>query len=160
MTLLVVSTLLFACSTPVDNSEKNIKIIEDYIAAVEELNSEAMDQILDDSYIGYGPSYNNEINKDDAIANWKNYTENLYKSIDYKKSRTLAVKVPDGENKGEWVTNWAELHIIYKESDAEVTIWANTLYQIENEKIIKSYTIYNEADALFQLGYTFINENE
>jgi hypothetical protein len=31
---------------------------------------------------------------------------------------------------------------------------------IENGKIVKSYTFYNEADALKQLGYIFIDSNE
>lgn len=152
--------LLIGCTSTVDNSEKNIAIVENYIKTVEELNSEGMDNFLADSYIGYGPSHDNEIDKEGAIQNWKDYSANLYQSIDYRKSKTLAITIPDGENKGEWVTNWAELHIVYKATNAEVTIWANTLYQIENEKIIKSYTIYNEADALHQLGYIFINDNE
>jgi len=156
--LLIVATFL-SCEKANDNSEKNIAIVEQYIQAVEDLNSDGMDNLLADNYMGYGPSYNNEINKEDVIKNWKEYSTTLYKSIDYVKSRNIAVSIPDGENKGEWVTNWAELNIVYKENNAEITIWANTLYQIENNKIVKSYTIYNEADALHQLGYMFINDN-
>jgi hypothetical protein len=56
------------------------------------------------------------------------------------------------------VSNLAELSIVYQKDNKEVTLWANTLYQIENRKIVKSYTIYNEADALNQLGYIFIKK--
>ncbi|MDZ4747926.1 MAG: hypothetical protein SH808_05525 [Saprospiraceae bacterium] len=60
-----------------------------------------------------------------------------------------------GDNNGEWVGNWAELTIGYQDGGS-VTIWANTDYLIENGKIIRSLTFYNEADALRQLGYTII----
>jgi len=157
--IILMGTVLMGCSTSVNNSEKNIALVEKYIKAVENLDSEGMDKFLAEDYMGYGPSHDNEINKEDAIKNWKESSENLYKSIKYTKSRNIAVTIPDGENKGEWVTNWAELKIVYKKDNAEVILWANTLYQIENDKIIKSYTIYNEADALHQLGYIFINDN-
>ncbi len=157
--VMVIVSVMISCTKTEDNSEKNIAIVEQYIQAVEDLNSEGMDTLLDEDYIGYGPNYGSSINKEDALKNWKEFSTNLYKSIDYNKSRNIAVTIPDGENKGEWVTNWAELTIIYKKNNAEVKLWANTLYQIENGKIIKSYTIYNEADALNQLGYVFINNN-
>ena len=157
--IIFIVTVSMGCSTSVDNSEKNIALVENYIHVVESLDSEGMDKFLADDYMGYGPSHDNEINKEDVIKNWKEFSTNLYKSIKYTKNRNIAVTIADGEHKGEWVTNWAELNIVYKEDNAEVILWANTLYQIENDKIIKSYTIYNEADALHQLGYIFINDN-
>jgi hypothetical protein len=157
LTLLVIITFL-GCSKIIDNSKENIALVEQYIKAVENLDSETMGALLADDYIGYGPSYGASINKENAIKNWKESSANLYKSIKYTKSRNIAVSIPDGENKGEWVTNWAELTIVYKKDEANVTLWANTLYQIENGKVIKSYTIYNEADALNQLGYIFVKE--
>ncbi len=155
--LLAVFVIMVGCSNSDKNSEKNIAIVEQYIQAVEDLNSEGMDELLADDYMGYGPNYGSSINKEDALKNWKYFSTTLYKSIDYEKSRNIAVTIPDGENKGEWVTNWSELKIVYEKDNAEVNLWANTLYQIENSKIIKSFTIYNEADALNQLGYVFIN---
>ncbi len=78
--------------------------------------------------------------------------------VKYNKLRYAAVTIKDGENQGEWVSNWGELHIVYKNKQ-EVTLWANTIYRIEKGEIVKSYTFYNEADALRQLGYVFINPN-
>ncbi len=118
-----------------------------------------MESLLDDSYYGFGPSYGDSINKDQAVINWKYNVEHLYKSIKYNKSRNAAVIITTGDNQGEWVSNWGELHIVYKD-DRHVTLWANTTYKIENGKIVKSYTFYNEADALEQLGYVFINTND
>jgi len=157
---LLLATVMVSCSKTDQNIQKNKTLIEKYVSAVENKDTETMVSLLDDNYIGLGPSVNDSINKENAITNWENNLENLYESIQYSKSRVIAVNVPDGENKGEWVSNWAELKIVYKKDKKNVTIWANTVYQIENNKIIKSYTFYNEADVLEQLGFVFINPND
>lgn len=157
--LLLVFGLIVSCSQN-QNTEKNVQLIDNYVKAVESLDQEAMSSILDDNYMGYGPSYGDSINKTNAIANWKYNVEHLYESIKYSKSRSMAVTVPDGENEGDWVSNWAELNIKFKEDLGEVNIWANSVYKIENGKIVRSFTFYNEADALEQLGYVFLyNDN-
>jgi len=151
--------VFLGCSIQNDNSEKNIAVVEKYIQSVENLDYQTMESLLDDSYFGYGPSYGDSIGKAQAIVNWKHNVETLYKSIKYKKSRNAAVTIKTGDNKGEWVSNWGELHIEYK-NGKHVTLWANTTYKLENGKIIKSYTFYNEADALKQMGYVLYNTND
>jgi len=86
--------------------------------------------------------------------------ENLYAGIKYNRSRNIAVSITTGDNQGDWVSNWAELDITYKDGRGPVTIWTNTIYQVQDDKITKSYTFYNEADALRQLGYVFIHPEE
>ena len=130
-----VITLLIGCSTPKDNSQSNVILIEKYVQAVENLDYQTMEDLLDEKYIGLGPSINDSIGKIDAIKNWKSNVKNLYKNIDYNKSRNIAVHIPDGENKGEWVSNWAELTIVYQ-SEEQATIWVNTVYKMENGKIV------------------------
>ncbi len=157
--ILILLIVLSSCNTIDKTSEHNKVLIEKYVKAVENNDTATMESLLAENYEGFGPSVNDNIDKKGAIKNWKENVENLYESIHYSKSRVIAVNVPDGENKGEWVSNWAELKIVYKKDKKEVTIWANTVYQVENNKIIKSYTFYNEADVLEQLGYVFINPN-
>jgi len=157
---LLLLMLMIACSTTDQNLEKNKILVEKYVTAVENMDTATMESLLADNYEGFGPSVNDKIDKEGAIKSWKENIENLYKNIHYSKSRVIAVNVPDGENKGDWVSNWAELKIVYKKDKKEVNIWANTIYQIENNKIVKSYTFYNEADVLEQLGYVFINPND
>lgn len=111
---------------------------------------------MDDNYIGLGPSFNDSIGKEQAVINWKYNVENLYETIKYERAFAAPVHIEAGYNKGDWVSGWAELHITYKSGES-VVIWANTAYKIENDKIVKSYTFYNEADALEQLGYVFID---
>jgi hypothetical protein len=134
----------------------NILLVQGYVKAVEELDFTAMEKYLDENYLGMGPSYGDTISKSEAIENWKWNVENLYEKIHYNRSRFAAVTIPDGENKGEWVANWAELNIVYKNGVGSVTLWANTNYLIEKGKILRSLTFYNEADALRQLGYSFV----
>jgi hypothetical protein len=149
---LIMIGFMWSCA-PNDHSKENVALIQNYIKAVENLNYDAMDDLLAESYLGVGPSRNDSITKDQAISNWKNNVQHLYEKISYSKSRSLAVKTSEGE----WVSNWADLTIVYKQDQKEISILANTIYQIENGKIVKSYTFYNEADALEQLGYVFIN---
>ena len=152
-------TTLVSCTTN-NNNQKNTTLVEKYVQAAEGLDYTTMESMLDENYIGHGPSVNDSIGKEQTLENWKNNIENLYESIDYNKSRNIAVTVDSGENQGEWVSNWAELKIVYKKDKKEVVIWANTTYQIDHGKIVKSYTFYNEADVLEQLGYVFINPND
>lgn len=157
--LLFVLPLLMNCSSNNRQAEKDIQLIEKYVQSVENMDYKTMESLLDDNYYGYGPSFGDSIGKTQVIKNWKKNIETLYESIQYIRSRNTAVTIPDGDNKGEWVSNWGELHIKYK-NGKEVTLWANSTYKIENDKIVKSYTFYNEADALEQMGYVFINPDD
>ena len=152
--------LLAACNSAEKKAAENVALIERYVEAVENLNHELMDSFLAEDYQGYGPSTNDSINKEGAVVSWKKNVDELYEKIDYKASRSIAVTIPDGENQGEWVSNWAELEITFKEDDRQVKIWSNTVYKIENGKIARSYTFYNEADALEQLGYIFFDPSK
>jgi hypothetical protein len=155
--ILLMFALLASCTPQTNSSAENVELIKKYVEAVELNDTAVMENLLADDYLGLGPSVNDSIDKTGAIANWKENIGNLYESIKYSKSRILSTNVPDGENKGEWVSNWAELKIVYKKDQKEVTVWTNTVYKIENNKISKSLTFYNEADVLKQLGYVFIN---
>ena len=152
--------LMMGCSSFGDNSEDNIALVEKYIAGVENLEFDIMDAILADDYQGLGPSIGDSIGKAQALENWKLNVETLYELIEYQSSRNIAVNITSGDNQGEWVSNWAELYIEYKNDIGAVTIWANTIYKVENKQIVKSYTFYNEADALRQLDYVFYNPND
>ena len=163
-TLLINTFLLLlfisACSQADKQTADNIGLIEKYVKAVEEKDYTTMESLLAESYKGYGPSHSDSTNRTAALASWKENIENLYQSISYNRSRMAAFTLQEEPNKGEWVANWAELEINYKDGRGPVIIWANTNYKIENGKIVKSYTFYNEADALRQLGYELLDRTE
>lgn len=151
------SFLLMACQQGAQHAEKNIAIVDGYVNAVQALDYDAMDTYLSNDYIGFGPSVADSVNKANAVKQWRSNVEMIYDKIEYKQSRSIAVIVPDGENQGEWVSNWANLQITFKGNGEQVTIMANTVYKIDDDKISRSYTFYNEADALEQMGYIFFN---
>lgn len=157
--VIILGFSLLSCSRQTLTDE-NVKLIDRYVQAVEDLDYGTMENLLDDEYLGLGPSYGDSIRKPEAIQNLKSNIENLYERIDYDKSRNLAVHVPDGPDKGDWVSNWAELSITYKNSGKKVKVWANSVYKVREGKIVKSMTFYNEADVLEQLGYVFINPGD
>jgi ketosteroid isomerase-like protein len=108
--------------------------------------------------MGYGPSVGDSTNKEEAIKNWKYNAENLYESIKYTRHQNIAVTVKEGgdADAGDWVSNWAYLTIKYKDGRGPVNVWVNAIYKIENGKIARSRTFYNEADVLRQLGYEMV----
>ena len=156
----LISMFFIGCSNHQKNTEQNVLLIEKYVDAVETENYNVMSSLLDDNYLGLGPSINDSIGKVEALANWKANMDKLYDKIEYQKSRNVAINITSGDNQGEWVSTWAQLEITYKGDIGSVTIWANTIYQIKNNQIVKSSTFYNEADALRQLGYVFINPDD
>jgi hypothetical protein len=158
--VLLTSILFIGCNNNQKNAERNVLLIEKYVQAVETTNYDMMSSLLDDNYVGFGPSIKDSIGKTEALANWEANMKQLYDKIQYQKSRNVAINITTGDNQGEWVSSWAHLEMTYKGERGSVIIWANTIYQIENNKILKSYTFYNEADALRQLGYVFINPND
>jgi len=162
--VIILFTLIVSFSACTNKTEKlnqeNIQLVKNYIQAVEELDFEAMASYLDDDYLGMGPSYGDSIDKIIAVANWSWSVENLYEQIKYNRSRYAAVTIPDGDNAGHWVANWAELTIIYKNGVGEATVWANTNYLVKNGKIVRSLTFYNEADVLRQIGYRIIPKED
>jgi len=153
-----ISISLFACTSSADKTEKaNLAIAKLYIDAVETMNYETMDSLLADNYKGYGPSVGDSTNKEEALASWKYNTENLYESIKYTNHTELAVTIKEGRAKGDWALNWAYLTIKYKDGRGPVNLWVNSVYLIENGKIVMSRTFYNETDVLRQLNYSIVS---
>ena len=156
--ILTVIISLFSCTSSSDKNKKaNLAIAKRYMEAVENNNVAAMDSLLADNYMGYGPSVGHSINKSDALNYWKYNAENLYDSVIYTKYQNIAVTLTEDDEAeaGDWVANWAYLTLKYKDGRGPVNVWVNAVYKIENGKIVYSRTFYNEADVLMQLGYTF-----
>jgi len=155
-----ISLSILACNssatktTSSDKATENLAIADRYRHAVETKDVATMDSLLADNYKGFGPSVGDSVTKVEAIANWKAEVADLYESIEYTRSETLPVTVSEGPIAGDWVSNWALLTIKFKDGRGSVQVWVNAAYKIENAKIVRSRTFYNEADVLRQLGYS------
>jgi hypothetical protein len=158
--LTIISISFFSCTSSTDagnNKEANLTIAKKYMEAVETSNTAAMDSLLADNYMGYGPSVGDSTDKASALESWKYNAENLYESVKYTRHQNMAINVPEGEqaDAGDWVSNWAYLTIKYKDGRGPVNVWVNAAYKIEDGKIVRSRSFYNEADVMRQLGYSF-----
>ncbi|WP_420581340.1 nuclear transport factor 2 family protein [Reichenbachiella sp.] len=163
MKLVLYLTLVVLVASSCDSTEvtqkNNVKLIENYISAVENKDYDTMASLLADSYVGIGPSVSDTTTRNLALAAWKSNSAELYESIKYSKSRVFPITVKDGDYPGEWVSNFALLTVNYKNGKS-VQLLANTSYKIKDGKITNSFTFYNEADALEQLDYVFIDLND
>jgi len=156
-------TSLFSCTSSVDKTKtENLAIARKFLHAVENKDVATMDSMLAENYKGFGPSYGDSVNKKEALAGFKYNSENLYESFKYNRFQNIALTVKPGEEAlaGDWVANWAELTLKYKDGRGPVVLWVNSVYKIENGKIAISRTFYNEADALRQLGYEFTSPKQ
>jgi ketosteroid isomerase-like protein len=151
--------LLLSCSSSADKTKaNNLALARKFMNAVEAKDVKTMDSLLAENYIGFGPSVGDSVNKKEALEGFRYNSENLYESFKYNRFQNIAVTVKPGEEalEGDWVANWAELTIKYKDGRGPVVLWVNSVYKIENGKITLSRTFYNEADALKQLGYEYV----
>lgn len=144
--------MLVGCSQP-DNSEANVALVEQYLQAVDNNDYELMASLLADDYVGLGPSIDDSTNKEQALANWKWNSENLYEEVDFERTQTFGTTIEEGPYAGEWAYNWAYATITYKDGSGPVELMLNAVYKIEDGKITRTRTFYNEADVWEQLGY-------
>ena len=160
--LLMLSIFIAACTGNEQQKidKENIAVIEKYIQAVQSKDTQVMGDLLADNYVGYGPSFSDSTNKEQAMANWKDLAENLYEKIEYTRTVNIAAKVIDGPHPGNFVSDWASLKITYKDGRGPVFLNMNAIYRVENGKITLSRTFYNEADVLRQLGYDYVSSAE
>lgn len=147
--------LVSSCDGQKKTDAENIAVIERYIQAVQAKDTQTMSDLLADNYVGYGPSFSDSINKEQAIANWNDVAKNLYERIEYTRTVNIAAKITDGPHPGNYVSDWASLKITYKDGRGPVYLTMNAVYRVENGKITLSRSFYNEADVLRQLGYAF-----
>lgn len=144
--------MLAACSPP-NNHQANIEIVQKYLEAVDNNDYQLMESLLADDYVGLGPSIDDSTNKEMALANWKWNSDSLYEDVKYERTQTFASTIAEGPNAGEWAYNWAHVTISYQDGSGPVEIVMNAVYKIENGKIARTRTFYNEADVYEQLGF-------
>jgi hypothetical protein len=144
--------------TPNKLSAENLALVNKFFTAVENFDTAAMSAVLADNYKGYGPSIGDSLPKPDILENWKYNFDHYFASIKYNRFQNFASEVAENNDAepGQWVSNWANCSIKYKDGRGPINIWVNSVYKIENGKISKSRVFYNEADWLRQLGYKFI----
>lgn len=159
---LIVAAVLSTCTSTDTKEKESLAIAKKYMEAVERNDLKAMDSLLADNYMGYGPSVADSLNKTDALDSWRYNSEHLYESVVYTRHESLAVTVTDSKEveAGNWVSIWAYLTIKFRDERGTAHLWVNAAYKIDNGKIVRSRTFYNESDVLRQLGYGMVANKE
>ncbi len=141
-----------------DPSTENLAVVNKYLTAIEKLDTTEMSSVMADSYRGYGPSIGDSAGKKESLENWKYNFDHYYASIKYDRYQNIAstIAANNDAEPGDWVSNWSYCSIKYKDGKGQIYIWVNSVYKIENGKIIKSRVFYNEADWLRQQGYRLV----
>ena len=75
---LIVGLTLISCSTENKVKEEKTTIVEEFITAVQNLDIESLNTLLDDNYISTGPNFGDLVEKPVALDNWKFNIDNLY----------------------------------------------------------------------------------
>lgn len=145
-----------SCDNGAQLAEENLKVVEKYQAALKSLDYDTMKEILAEDYMGYGPSLGDSMNKEDALLNFKYNMENLYDKLKFRGIENVVVGNPTGVRPGQWISSWGRFEIKFKGQSNEAVIWANTIYLVNEGKITRSFIFYNEADALRQMGYSYV----
>lgn len=151
----ILALIISACNLTDKQAQENLKLIEKYQQAITSHDVEVIKDILADNYVGYGPSIGDSMKKDDAILNWDYNMQHLYERLEFKQIENIAISNDNGKTKGTWVSSWGKMNLKFKDLSNESIIWSNTIYKIEDGKIIKSIVFYNEADALRQAGFSY-----
>ena len=153
-------TAVVAEKAPVSDKLKddNMALVNKYLSAIEDHDTVTMASLLSANYKGYGPSIGDSAGKREILENWKYNFDHFYASIKYTRYQNSASTIAENNDAeaGDWVSNWAYCTIKYKDGKGPIYLWVNSVYRIENGKIMQSRVFYNEADWLRQLGYTFM----
>jgi hypothetical protein len=141
-------------------SDENLMVVNKFFTAIANQDTAAMSSVMADDYKGYGPSIgDSSAGKHEYLSNWKYNFDHFFASIKYERSQNIASTI--GENNaaepGEWVSNWSYGSIKYRDGKGPIHIWVNSVFKIDQGKIVKCRVFYNEADWLRQLGYQLVH---
>ena len=140
-------------------SDENLALVNKFFAAIENQDTVAMSSLMADNYKGYGPSIGDSAGKHEYLENWKYNFDHYFASIKYNRYQNIAATIANNNDAepGDWVSNWTNVSVKYRDGKGPVSIWVNSVFKIENGKILKCRVFYNEADWFRQLGYHLVH---
>jgi hypothetical protein len=144
---------------PSNEGEAQTKIVYAYVDAVLNKNFTAMDTLLAENYMAYGPAVTDSLNKSQEIESWKKQWTEAYSSITYNRITSVFKHIDSGNFAGDWVADWANIVLNYQNGKS-VRFGLNEVYKVVNNKIVLSSAYYDAAGIMKQLGYTFVEPKE
>lgn len=158
----VVAMAIASCSSPppvvnenmYERNPANEAVVKKYIDAIVHGTLGAMDTLLADNYMGYGPATKDSTNKADNIAGWKHEWDSVYSSITYNRYAMLSVHIDSGRVAGDWVFDWGKATLNYRTGKTPVNFLFHAVYKMKDQKIIQETDFFDVNDILVQRGFT------
>ncbi len=161
--ILIVATGMVSCSSsdPTHSAlgEQNKALVEKFYQAVSDNDTTALQELLSDDFMKYGPAASDSSTK----AGFMDFVKSLhesYGSVSFNRvariSYDAAKDVPGEYITGNWVFIWTVLTLKTKDSGKEVKVNLHEDFAARHGKIEKLYVFLDYADWLKQMGYTFV----
>ena len=134
-----------------ENEEANMALAKEYMAATLAADGDKMSSLVNDGFMGYGPSATDSTNIAGAIATWE-ATKNARSDQSMGLAAMTALTVNEGNLKGDWVHAWGVYTAVDKETQQSYRVpWHSAIF-IENNKISKSWGFYDRLAPSLQFG--------
>lgn len=145
------------CQAQSTQQEQHVQLAHSLTEAIVNADFEAMDEVLHEDFMGYGPFISDTLGKKDFISAWKTIWDQQMHSLEFERAATLPHTVKEGPLAGDWVFDWLETQAHYQEKpDKTVKFRVQLTSRIIDGKIRASVMYYNVADIQKQLGYKVV----
>lgn len=136
-------------------AEANTDLVYGYLDAIASGDLDAMANVLSDEFIGFGPNFGDSATKVQVLENWTTNWDSVFIYIDYERIATSTESISEGRNMGDWVMDWANITVNYKDSTS-ATFMFHGVFRVKDNRINRSASFYNVADILTQRGYQIV----
>lgn len=133
--------------------EDQVQLVKNFTNAIINKDFNAMEVLLHENFVGYGPFINTQKNKTQEIAEWKQVWGEQVLSAEYNRTQIIPVTIEEGDFAGEWVMDYAVVTATYAiRPNKQVTFLFHAAYKIVDNQIAETYNYFNAADVQQQLG--------
>lgn len=133
--------------------EGQIQLVKNFTNAIINKDFNAMEDLLHENYVGYGPFINTQKNKMQEIAEWKQVWGEQVLSAEYNRTHIIPVTIEEGDFAGDWVMDYAVVKATYAiRPNTQVTFLFHAAHKIIDDQIAETYNYFNAADVRQQLG--------
>src|SRR5690242_7129520 len=84
----------------------NEEVVKKYIDAIVTGDTSAIDGLLSDNFMDYGPGMSDSVDRAASIAGYKKNWRESWKAVKYDRYTMLSVTLKDGKVPGDWVLDW------------------------------------------------------
>ena len=132
------------------HADRDISAVTNFINALVNNKLSEAENLMTDTYMGYGPAVNDSVTKKGTIADWKQIHTTRTKQKAVVNPSTF--RVLDGEFKGDWVSVWGTYWFTQNGKDIELPFQFTAL--INDGKLAKSAIYFDNLAVVLELGYT------